>query len=165
MRANLTPKDIQRFWSYVDRRDDAACWPWIGASDRQGYGVMTITRSNKWWTERAHRISAVISLGHIPDDKPVIMHLCDNPSCCNPTHLRPGTLTDNNRDRTNKNRNGQTGKRGEAHRDAKLTEDDVREIRRCAANGVSYHEMGRQYGVSATSIESAVKRKTWKHVD
>lgn len=57
--------------------------------------------------------------------------------------------------------------RGEAHRCAKLTEADVREMRtrfvpRCRENG--YKALSREYRVSYTAARKAVQGVTWDHV-
>jgi hypothetical protein len=46
---------------------------------------------------------------------------------------------------------------------SKLTEDDIRAIRRDhrPRNGAA---LGRKYGVTSANISSIIKRKTWKHV-
>lgn len=156
----------ERFWSKVDQAGGSeACWPWVSATDRDGYGVFTIAGEGAHHTERAHRVAWSLARGPIPDNAPVIMHTCDNPPCCNPSHLRPGTLADNNRDRAKKGRSGYTGKPGEEARDAKLTNDDVREIRSLAASGVGIREIARRYSVAHTTISNAVNRKTWRHIE
>ena len=38
----------------------------------------------------------------------VAMHICDNPSCCNPSHLVIGTHADNQTDKYKKNRQKKT---------------------------------------------------------
>jgi len=55
--------------------------------------------------------------------------------------------------------------KGEAHHSAKLTEDDVRAIRRLHAEGLTNQAIATQYGVSQVSVSSIVLRKHWKHVD
>lgn len=55
--------------------------------------------------------------------------------------------------------------RGEQCTWAKLTEKDVRQIRRMYASGkYAQHELGRQFGVHQMQISRVVRRKTWKHV-
>lgn len=84
----LTPE--QRFWNKVDKRGPADCWMWISPSERKGYGVM-------WWDGKvcyAHRIAWVIAGRKLDDDK-VIDHLCRNPKCVNPGHLRLVTTREN----------------------------------------------------------------------
>lgn len=54
-------------------------------------------------------------------------------------------------------------KRGEGHPKAKLTEQDVRLIRQLHPD-LSYRVLARKFDVSKRAIESAVTRKTWRHV-
>jgi len=54
---------------------------------------------------------------------------------------------------------------GEAHSMSKLTEEDVKEIRKLYATGEwTQVELGRMFGVAANTISVVVNRKTWKHV-
>lgn len=57
-----------------------------------------------------------------------------------------------------------TCQRGEAHHEAKLTEEQVREIRRRAAAGETRRAIARSLGVSRWCITLIVNRRTWKHV-
>ena len=43
---------------------------------------------------RAHRMAYEVAKGDIPEGMH-ILHSCDNPKCCNPAHLRPGTHQEN----------------------------------------------------------------------
>lgn len=47
---------------------------------------------------------------------------------------------------------------------AKITEDDVRAIRKACASGVSQREAGEPYGLTQANVSSIVLFKTWKHV-
>jgi IS30 family transposase len=53
---------------------------------------------------------------------------------------------------------------GEAHYCAKLTEEDVREIRRLHSAGESYTTLALRFGVNKSGIAKVVYRETWKHV-
>jgi hypothetical protein len=56
--------------------------------------------------------------------------------------------------------------RGERHGRAKLTEDDVRAIRRRhAAGGISQQSLADEYGVKQTVVSQIIRRKRWAHVD
>lgn len=93
-------------------------------------------------------------------------HQCDNPSCVNPDHLFLGTHKDNVRDMLEKGRSYDRaavmrGKR----RAAKLTQDDVRAIRRLAAEGVHPRRLAHMYGVCVVNIRCVINRKTWVSVD
>lgn len=75
------------------------CEPWTGCRSAAGYGI--IQREGR--TMRAHRVAWALAYGPIPDGLNVL-HRCDNPPCCNPTHLWLGTHADNMRDRGAKGR-------------------------------------------------------------
>jgi hypothetical protein len=54
--------------------------------------------------------------------------------------------------------------RGEGHANAKLTEAQVREVRRRAAAGEDAEKLARETGVHPWTIRLVISRKTWKHV-
>jgi excisionase family DNA binding protein len=54
---------------------------------------------------------------------------------------------------------------GAANQAAKLTEDEVREIRRQHKNGATFDDLALRYKVSDVTIRNVVIRKTWKHID
>lgn len=54
---------------------------------------------------------------------------------------------------------------GERHGNAKLTADNVRELRWLYANGATFRQLGEKFGVSNVSVFNAVTRRTWKHLD
>lgn len=54
--------------------------------------------------------------------------------------------------------------RGMAQRNARLTDDDVREIRALSASGMSQHAIAALYPVNRTQIQKIIKRQRWSHV-
>lgn len=57
------------------------------------------------------------------------------------------------------------GHAGERNGRVKLTEDQVREIRRrYAAGGVGLGTLGREFGLAKQTIHKIVKGKNWRHV-
>jgi hypothetical protein len=54
--------------------------------------------------------------------------------------------------------------RGAKNPKAKLTEQDVLDIRTAAAAGLNQHQLSRRYGVLPTTIGKIVARKLWKHL-
>jgi hypothetical protein len=56
-------------------------------------------------------------------------------------------------------------KRGEANPKAKLTEDDVRAIRRLRAQGVTARKVGDKFGVTERTVYSIEHRRSWTHLD
>lgn len=87
----------QRFWRHVDRRDDGACWPWMGRSDKDGYGSIKLT-DGKHRTVRAHRFSFLLHGGELTAGQ-AVLHRCGNPACVNPNHLYAGDHNANMADR------------------------------------------------------------------
>ena len=97
------------------------CLIWIGAHDRDGYGK-TIFKGQSF---RAHRLAYLFFCGELENGK-VVMHSCDNPSCCNPDHLSLGTNEENRKDSVFKKRH----RFGERHHGCKISDDVVRFILR-----------------------------------
>lgn len=90
----LVPKASEAFWSLVAKHPDPkVCWPWLGAKKPQGYGVYKARGSFL-----AHRIAWAGYWGIEPGAF-VVRHLCYEPACCNPSHLRLGTSKQNEDDK------------------------------------------------------------------
>ena len=136
----------------------AGCFEWQLAGDKDGYGRLKI-RKPTVRTIKAHRLSWETFIGPIPDGL-CVLHHCDNPCCINPHHLFLGTNGDNNRDAKSKGRSA----RGRWHPGAKLTDDDVREIRRLGARGVGARPRAKQFSVSRALIRCIDSGKNWTHV-
>lgn len=97
------------------------------------------------------------------DEGIVIRHTCDNPLCCNPRHLIPGTQADNVRDMVERGRRGDSS--GERNPKARLTWDDVRRIRRMYADGMRgkrQQDVADEYGVTQTTISGILRGVTWR---
>ena len=92
----------------------------------------------------------------------VVRHSCDNPPCVNPEHLLLGTQADNMADKINRGRANVP--HGERHTSAKLTADDVRDIRQFLADGESCRSIGRAYGVSHQVVSDIKLGKSWRSV-
>lgn len=90
----------ERFWSKVDKRGPAECWPWIGGRSKAGYGRFGIGRRARV----ASRVAFAITHRRQPDG--IICHSCDNPPCVNPAHLWEGSTLDNSLDALSKGRRG-----------------------------------------------------------
>ncbi len=155
--ALLTPRDIERFWSKVDRRGPDECWPWMHGQHDFGYGQFWVNAVGRCLG--AHRIVAFLAYG-TDADRPCALHSCDNPPCCNPAHLRWGTFGENAAERDMRGRVAH----GERQGLSKLTAATVRQMRAEYASGVLTPELGRRFGVHTATAWSAVTRKTWRHV-
>ncbi len=60
--------------------------------------------------------------------------------------------------------NKSNSRKGENHPKAKLTTEQVRQIRDLFSKGFSTNVIARNYKVSNWNIEEIVKRKTWTHI-
>lgn len=163
-----------RFWQHVDVGEPDECWPWRARCGRGGYGqfVLLPPEFPKKRTVVASRVAFMLVNGSEPEN--LALHRCDNPPCCNPSHIYDGTHSRNTRDMVERGRDAwATGvsrplrpQFGEDNVNAKLTEQIVREIRqRYADGGVSQQQLASEYGVNQTKISAVVCRRTWKHVD
>lgn len=54
--------------------------------------------------------------------------------------------------------------RGESHPRAKLTSEQVRQIRELYSKGFSTNVIARNFKVSTWNVEQIVKNKTWTHI-
>ena len=153
----LSEKDIERFWKYVNKKSEDECWTWnVFKRNTQRYGAFSI--KNK--TYRSHRVSWFIHNGEIPEGL-CVCHTCDNRSCVNPNHLFLGTYQDNARDRDKKER----GADGEKNGKHKLTEKQVSEIReKYVPRKCTLKMLAEEYGVNYTAIRAIVKYVSWKHI-
>lgn len=154
--------NITRFWSKVVRLSPDGCWEWRGATNR-GYGQFHIGKSHSS-VMLSHRVAYGLTYGTLPE---AVCHRCDNPLCCNPSHLFGGTRADNNRDMHDKNRHAKElpGLRGQKHHMAKLSDDDVESIRaQYAEGGVTQRDLAKRYGVCQRSINKAVRNISFKNV-
>ena len=148
----------ERFLAKVDKSAGAkGCWPWTGMKAKRGYGRINDGTGKKL---SAHRVAWILANGPIPD-RLWILHKCDNPPCCNPRHLRPGTHADNMADMKAKGRG--VNHRGEAHGMAKLTAAQVVEIRSLEGTMIQ-KDIALRFGVNQTLVGFILRRVIWAHI-
>jgi hypothetical protein len=147
-----------RFWAKVQKTD--GCWLWTDTLTDKGYGKISVKTNGKWKPDLAHRVSYELHYGSIPSGLHVC-HQCDNPQCVRPDHLFLGTNDDNIQDKMNKGRQ----MRGTKAKAAKMTEDQVLEIRqRFAAGGITKVALAQEYGIGKPAMGDILNRVTWKHL-
>ena len=153
----------ETFWAKVNKGADDECWEWTGCVSSSGYG--TTSWHGAHYT--AHRVAAWLSgLVKSPSrpahsrDKGHVLHRCDNRRCCNPNHFFLGTFSDNMADAYHKKRKVQP--KGEAHTNAKLTNEQAAEIRQRYAAGEFQVPLAKEYGVSQRAISLIVRGETYK---
>lgn len=148
----------ERFWEKVDKGDPGECWEWQATTDTKGYGRI----SEDGQHVGAHRVSYRIH--HEAPGELFVCHHCDNPSCVNPEHLFLGTNADNMRDAYEKGRvtlpEGHPPPRmeGEENPATKLSDEEVREIRRLAEeSSLTHYDIADRFGVSQPHIGRIVR--------
>ncbi len=176
----LTPEEIIRFWSHVQRGEPTECWPWITPPKPGRYGNFGVKRDGEWMRYISTRVMWRVTKGEDPGQVG-IAHTCDNPPCMNPDHHFKATQQENIDDCRNKGRwvkasfeasseshkrffaaNPERAARGEKNPNAVLTESDVREIR--TLQGLSLTQAGKRFGVGPYAIWRIRSGRGWKHV-
>lgn len=154
---------IRAFWSKVDITDNSKdCWNWLGAKKPTGYGNVRIDKKYRL----AHRVAFELINGVIPDGL-IVCHICDNPSCCNPSHLMLGTVKSNAIDMLIKNRQRkpETAARGVNNGNSKLHPSQVIAIRNIYSDGgITQKRLAELYGVTQPAIGSIIRNETWRHL-
>lgn len=147
------PLPLDRIWAKGVRAGD--CLVWTGTTVR-GYGVLT--RSGRLYY--VHRIAWELTHRPLVEGE-VVLHLCDNPPCFEPLHLSVGSQADNLRDAATKARMSW----GEGRTNRKVSLDDVREMRRLAADGMRSKELATRFPLSERTIRKILTGRNWRHDD
>ena len=152
----------EKFWEKVDIKGKEECWNWLASKNKKGYGNFYVSIGNskdKHWS--AHRMAWTLEVGKIPKGMQVLHH-CDNPACVNPDHLFLGTNQDNVDDKMKKGRHGRL--LGESNPASKLTEEDVKLLRKLRAEqNYTYERLGKMFNVNRSTAHDAVNNY-WKHI-
>ena len=97
----------RRFWSKVNKNGPGECWIWTSRLNHSGYGSIAANGA-KGRRVAAHQASFVLA-GNEVHVGMQLDHICENPSCVNPSHLREVTAQENIR---NTRGHGASGYRG-----------------------------------------------------
>jgi hypothetical protein len=152
---------LTRFMKKVKEDPVTFCWVWT-ASICQGYGKFSVKQVPIY----AHRWAYEWFVGPLPEyvsTDPMRMelhHICGRKACVNPAHLQL-TARGNHLDCHD---HALHGSKGEASPQAKLTEDQVLEIRARSAFGDSRRELALRFSVDSSTISRIVRRVNWKHI-
>jgi hypothetical protein len=90
--------------------DHDECIIYPGYKDKDGYRHFQFRQNTIKYNIQAHRAAYMMYNNIELNTDQIIMHMCDNPSCINPKHLKLGTHYDNVQDRVSKKRSA-SGKR------------------------------------------------------
>ena len=157
----VRPGERERFEAKVAKGGEDACWEWTAYRTGPGYGQFGVNGK----VRGVHRVAWANHHGRDIPHGLFICHTCDNPPCCNPAHLFPGTHADNMADMVSKGRQDSSNvRRGKDQGLAKLTDDNVREIRSLLAQGVRQKVIAKQFGIAQSTVSCINTGKTWTHV-
>ncbi len=140
----VTRKSLMDTFNENTEKAGDECWLWTGRlqnrtnPEHEPYGMYKRRCSKKHGL--AHRLSWELHHGAVPVGL-CVLHRCDVRLCVNPAHLFLGTVKDNQQDMTRKGRGV-----------AKLSESDVREIKRRLAGGERLKPLAIEFGVMPSAI-------------
>jgi hypothetical protein len=108
----MTKHELGRLWNRIDVRGEDECWPWTGGAGASGHGRFLL---NDGYLYSPYRLVCHLYVGSLNGGDgyhgKVVMHLCDNPCCCNPKHLRVGSQKENAKDMAAKGRGSRVTKK------------------------------------------------------
>lgn len=153
------PVRDDKFWRDVLPQENG-CWIWKrrkrGTISQYGY----IQRGKRQIS--SHRYAFYLFTGKWPEKH--VLHRCDVPLCCNPSHLWEGTHTDNMQDKMAKGRHRSNPLKGSSSPLSKLKNADVPMIKLLLAHRVHHAQIAKIYGVAETTISSISGGYSWKHI-
>jgi hypothetical protein len=154
--------DRTRLREYIlehTKRMPNGCLEWQGNRTQAGYGRCYIGGKETL----AHRLSYAVFVRD-PGDL-MVCHSCDNPACCDWTHLFEGDAADNARDMAEKGRcsHGAHPNFGEKNGSSKLTQAQVEAIRSRLEIGEGTTPIAKAFGVTTTTIRNIRTGKNWGH--
>ena len=157
-----TPRDMrpvptmeERFHTKYSRGGSTQCWEWSGARHSFGYGLFLLNGKSS----KASRVALMIATGSPAPEGKLACHRCDNPPCVNPKHLYWGSRQDNSDDAVSRGRIPL----GQDRVQARLTEDQVVEIRNRYAAGEGPTGIAREFNVTVPTIRSISLGLKWKN--
>lgn len=159
----MSSRITNNFWKYVDTRTPQECWAWLKSYNGNGYGQLW----NGSKVVLAHRVAFELMNGPIPDGL-CCLHRCDNRACVNPLHLFLGSKKDNAQDMAKKGRQhlqkNPNKVRGENNYAAKLTNEDVSQIRALWKTGtITQAAIAKQFHVDPSNISRIVNLHNWTY--
>lgn len=161
--ARIRSSAERRLLASIDIDLRTGCWNWAKSKNKRGYGYIGVgSQKTEHKAKLAHRVSAWLFLNIDLDSALEVCHTCDTPSCVNPDHLFVGTHADNMRDMFAKGR--RQAAKGERSGVAKVTGEQVKEIRRRLDEGEQQVPLAREYGIAQTQVSRIKRRESWRHI-
>lgn len=137
--------------------------------DRKGYLCVTLVTTSGKIVARIHRIVAAAFIGNPTTERPHVNHKNSNPQDNRVENLEWVSRSENMAHCSRAGRHGsvmcpESVPRGEKSYQSKVTEEQVREIRRLAEFSVPYSEISSRYGISTSAVWKIKFGHSWKSV-
>lgn len=147
----FSPHQLKSFWDKVGIKGLDDCWEWTAARSLRGRPIYSPRLCKSLGISYlSYRVAWELTRGPIPEGLSVL-HRCDNPLCCNPTHLFLGNQLSNTLDMLKKGRSGK----------AKLEERQVREIK---VDERPRRIIAKEYGVTLNTVQKIKSGHSWRHL-
>jgi hypothetical protein len=147
----------QSRWEFLKFVDSSGgvdvCWPWTSACSPTGHGRFG-AEGVQWY---AHKLMYEMVTGveaKFPES--IIMHLCNNPKCCNPKHLMLGTPGHN---MTHAGIMGTLSRPGAQNGNSKLTAEQVAAIK---TDGRIGRIIAEEYGITKSQVNRIKRGGAWR---
>lgn len=131
---------------------DERCVLWPYSDQGSGYGTVLFAGRRM----STHVVACEWANGPRPEGQEAA-HFCGQRRCVNPNHIRWATHRENAADQLIH----ETRARGEVHGISRLSEDQVRDIRRRIASGETQRSIAVDLGVHFVTINDIHRRRTW----
>lgn len=146
---------IQRIRARLGPPNYCGCVEFQGWRNQRGYGKAWVDGQNRF----VHRVIYEQHIGRKLGPLEIVMHICDNPKCCNIDHLHLGDLKENAQDSVAKGRFNQNRKRRKH-----LTPEQVLQIKLWFRMGQTVFAIHRHTGRAYQTIRDIRDGNTWKHL-
>lgn len=155
---------LKRFNEKWQENEDG-CWIWTAGKFSEGYAKF-------WYQDEScggHRVSYKLFRGEIEADgveTPQVNHKCHVKECVNPAHLYVGDQQANIQDAIEQtDYSPSKAARGEDRKDVKLSNEEVREIRkRYESSNISQSDLANEYDVTQPHICKIVNYEKREHI-
>lgn len=159
MRPTINKFDAETILRNCEKQPNG-CWNWT-ATICNRYGQIRINGRRY----RSHRVALHVWKNFDLNSNLLVCHTCDNPLCVNPDHLFAGTQKENMQDCKRKGRLVKNFKPGNLHMNAKVTAEQVREMRKLHTAGVKQKDLAIKYNLTQQAISKIITGENWRRED
>ena len=151
-----------RFLEKFEVNEESGCWEWTAYTEpKGGYGVFKLGGT----TELAHRAALLLLENKelTGGRKEVVMHLCHNPACVNPSHLKLGGQSENVQ--ASYDEGDKEAKTRGIDRCDGFDADDIRRIRRLYnQDGWLQREIADEYEITQSMVSQILSGEVYGYV-